>query len=87
MKKQTTSRIAHNSVKAHKASVYKKIMSGMKRLKKGGTFEEIARASRLEPAQVWKRLSEMVDMGMIYNTGETRLTSSGRQAMVRKIYS
>lgn len=87
MTKKSTSRAAHNSVKPHKGEIYKKIVRGMKRLKNGGTFEEIARASRLQPSQVWKRLSEMVDMKIIYNTGSTRTTSSGRQAMVRKLYS
>lgn len=82
---RSTSKEAHESVKEHKREMYDKIMEGMKSLKVGGTFEEIATACGLKPEQVWKRLGEMVELKMIYNTGYTRLTSSGRKAMVRQI--
>jgi len=82
---RSTSKAAHDSVKPHKAVMYDKITKGLNRLKVGGTFEEIAKASRLEPAQVWKRLSEMVEAGKVYNVGTTRPTSSGRKAMVRQL--
>ena len=51
----------------------------------GGNFEQIAKVARLEPAKVWKRLPELVQAKLIENTKETRPTSSGRQAMVRKL--
>lgn len=77
-----TSSDAHDSVKEHKAILYEKIKDGLRRLKIGGTFAEIAVASDLRPEQVWKRLSEMQGEGMIYNTGITRKLPSGRQGSV-----
>lgn len=82
---RATSKAAHDSVKEHKEAMYEKIVVGLEKLKVGGNFEEIATASGLEPAQVWKRLSEMVDNGTCFNVGITRPTSSGRQAMVRQL--
>lgn len=80
-----TSRLAHESIKPAKQAIYEKIIKGMEILQVGGTFEEIAKASNLEPAQAWKRISEMVDAGTLFNVGITRPTSSGRQAMVRQL--
>ncbi len=68
-----------------KSNLYKIILKGCKRLKNGGTFEEIAKAANIEPVNVWKRLNEMITLKMLVNTGETRPTSSGRKAMVRKV--
>lgn len=82
---RSTSKEAHESVKEHKQETYSKILEGMKSLKVGGTFEEIATSCELKPEQVWKRLGEMVELKIIYNTGYTRTTSSGRKAMVRQI--
>lgn len=81
----TTSKLAHESIKDAKVAMYTKIEDGMNKLRVGGNFEEIAAASNLEPAQVWKRLSEMVDLGICFNTGVTHKTSSGRSAMVRQL--
>lgn len=81
----TTSHLAHESVKERKQAMYTKITAGLEKLRVGGTFEEIAVACLLEPAQVWKRLSEMIDNGTVYNVGITRETSSGRKAMVRQL--
>lgn len=80
-----TSRDAHESIKEHKGVMYEKIIEGLRKLKVGGTFEEIAEACNLKPDQVWKRLSEMIELKIVYNVGTTRPTSSGRQAMVRQL--
>jgi hypothetical protein len=80
-----TSRLAHNSIKEHKAAVYEKIEKALEKLKIGGTFEEIAEAALLDPPQVWKRLSEMQRDGTIFNLPTTRPTKSGREAMVRQL--
>lgn len=80
-----TSRLAHESIKESKASMYAKITKGLTKLRVGGQFEEVAAASGITPAQCWRRLSEMVDKGLCFNTGITRKTSSGRQAMVRQL--
>lgn len=80
-----TSKQAHESVKEHKERMYEKISEALCKLPVGGTFEEIANAANLKPEQVWKRLPEMVERGIIYNVGTTRVTSSGRKAMVRNL--
>src|SRR5688572_12642104 len=82
---RATSSDAHESVKEHKEAMYEKIIEGMRKLKVGGTFEEISEASGLKPEQVWKRLPEMVENGTVFNVGTTRPTSSGRKAMVRQL--
>lgn len=79
---RATSKAAHESVKEHKAAMYEKILQGLYRLRVGGNFEELAKAAGIEPQQCWKRLSEMQRSGLIFTTGITRATSSGRQAMV-----
>ena len=84
-KQPITSILAHDSVKDAKAAMYVKIIAGMNKLRVGGNFEEIAKASGLQPAQAWKRISELVEMGICFNTGITHKTSSGRSAMVRQL--
>ena len=69
-----------------KRTTYAKIIKALKRMKDNkGNFEQIARKARLKPEQVWKRLPEMVDARIMENTGETRPTSTGRKAMVRRL--
>lgn len=87
MKRQhrSTSKAAHDSVKEHKREMYIKIIDGLRKLKVGGTFEETAYACGLKPEQVWKRLPELIEMGVVYNVGTTRKTSTGRKAMVRQL--
>lgn len=80
-----TSKDAHESIKEHKSILYEKIKEGLRKLKIGGTFEEVATASGIKPEQAWKRMSELVQYGVLYNTGITRKTSSGRNAMVRQL--
>lgn len=80
-----TSNDAHESVKDSKNLMYDKIIAGMRRLRVGGNFETIAISSGIEAAQCHKRLPEMVEKGMVYNTGVTHLTSKGRKAMVRQL--
>lgn len=82
---RATSKAAHDSVKEHKAAMYEKIIEGLKKLKTGGTFEEVAISSGITPAQCHKRLPELIEMGKVYNCGYTRKTSSGRNAMVRQL--
>lgn len=82
---RATSKAAHDSVKEHKSAMYEKIIEGLKKLKVGGTYTEIAEASGLKPEQTCKRLPEMIEMGTVYNVGTTRSTPSGRQAMVRQL--
>lgn len=80
-----TSKQAHDSVKEHKQIFYNKIIEALKLLKVGGTSEEIAKVAGIEYAQCHKRLPELVDMGKVFNTGITRVNTSGRRAMVRQL--
>lgn len=81
-KHQPTSKSAHESIKPLKSELYRRIEEGLRLLKVGGHFEDIARFSGLKPAQVWKRLSELEKAGIIFNTGSTRPLSSGRKGIV-----
>lgn len=82
-----TSKLAHESIKPSKEYMYVKIVAGLEKLRVGGNFEEVALASGIKPEQAWKRLSELVEKGICFNTGITHVTSSGRQAMVRQLTS
>ena len=82
---RATSKAAHESMKEHKAAMYEKIIEGLNKLRVGGNFEEISSAAGLKPEQVWKRLSEMDELGITYNTGITRKLSSGRSGIVRQL--
>lgn len=84
-KNPPTSLAAHDSVKDAKPYYHAKIIEGLKRLKVGGTYEEIAAASGIKPEQSWRRLSELIKMGIVFNAGYTRKTSSGRAAEVRQL--
>lgn len=84
-KHSDTSSAAHNSIKGIKSEMYDKIIEGLKRLRVGGNFEEIAKASGITPAQCHKRLPELIELGKVYNCGYTRPTSSGRSSMVRQL--
>lgn len=82
-----TSVLAHNSIKESKAAMHAKIVEGLEKLKVGGTFDEIAVAAGMKPQQVWKRNSEMVKLGLMFNVGITRPGVSGRSCSVWQLTS
>lgn len=49
---------------------------------KEGHYEDIALACRIKPVQVWKRLSELHEDGLIHRTGQRKLLSSNRMGFV-----
>lgn len=81
-KQPVTSILAHDSIKPLKQVMFDKIIAGLKKMRIGGTFDEISDCIGLKPSQVWKRLSDLRDNGVVFNTGITRLSASGRQASV-----
>jgi hypothetical protein len=86
MKKPKTSIEAYATVAEMKEAHYAIIKAAIIKLgKSGGHYEQIASFCGLGKDQVNRRLSEMVRDGVIFNTGETRKTLSGRNAMVRSI--
>lgn len=80
-----TSIEAYKSVQEMKDDHYVKIIRALKDIETGATYEEISLRCGLSKDQVNRRLSELVDKNVIYNTGMARPTSSGRNAMVRQL--
>jgi hypothetical protein len=72
-----TSKDAHASLKAEEIrEMYRRILEAL-RLIKEGHMEDIAAACHVKPEKVWKRLSEMRDMGLIYRPGNRKVLQSG----------
>ena len=80
-----TSKLAHESVKEHKQRMYDKIVVALEELKVGATSEEVSKHLGMPHEKVWKRYSELLADGIIFNTGITRVNSSGRKAQVRQL--
>ena len=80
-----TSREAHESVKEHKTIIYDKIIKALEEMKIGGTSEQISQHLGVPNSQIHKRLPEMIEAKILFNTGITRKTSSGRSSMVRQL--
>ena len=86
MKLQKTSIQAYHSLSLEsKKTMWAKIIKVLKRHKNGLNYSEIAGKIGAEPVQVARRLNELVQAKVIENTKETRPTTSGRQAMVRRL--
>lgn len=72
-----TSKDAHASLKKEEIrEMYRRLLEAL-RLIKEGHMEDIASACKVKPEKVWKRLSEMKTMGLIYRPGNRKLLSSG----------
>ena len=80
-----TSRLAHESIKEHKSITYSKIIKALEEMKVGGTSEEIAKWIGCDNSKIHKRLPELVESKVLFNTGITRTTASGRKSMVRQL--
>jgi len=83
--KKKTSIDAHNSIKPAKAYYHAKVLEGLNKLRVGGTFFEISQSAGIKPEQAWKRISELVKDGKIFDTGITRRLPSGRNGTVWQI--
>lgn len=72
-----TSRAAYDSLTADKLrDDYKKIMTALSILGEA-TSEQIASKLKCKPDKIWKRLSEMARMDVIYKPGNRRPLKSG----------
>jgi hypothetical protein len=72
-----TSKDALASLKAEEIrEMYRRILEAL-RLIKEGHMEDIAAACKVKPEKVWKRLSEMKRMGLIYRPGNRKVLTSG----------
>jgi hypothetical protein len=79
---KSTSKAGENFIAPFKQSHKDKILEALKKLKVGGTHEEISEACGLRPDQVWKRISEVEN---IYDSGITRKLKSGLDGIVWKL--
>lgn len=78
-KQPETSTAAYRSLDPDKLNErYTKILAALGRIKEG-TFEQIAKAAKLEDRVVWKRLSELAKAGLIYRPGNKKKLRSGRE--------
>ena len=59
------------------AEIYRKILASLSVLGEA-TFEEISAHAKLPKERVWKRLSELHKMDLIYRPGNKRVLKSGR---------
>lgn len=76
----TTSRAAFNQVTTEmKQGHYDKIKAALQKLK-SANYESIAAKANLNPTAVGRRLSEMLERGMVWKPGGVSKTTSGRAA-------
>ena len=83
--RKTSIQAYHSLTLDHKKTMWAKIIKVLKRHKNGLNYSEIAGKIGAEPVQVARRLNELVQSKILVNTTETRATTSGRQAMVRRL--
>lgn len=77
-KNPETSVEAYRSIRPEDlAEIHQNILWALSQIKEG-TFEEIAYALRIPKERVWKRLSELQKLGLIYRPGNKKALSSGR---------
>jgi predicted transcriptional regulator len=77
-----TSKEAYKSLDpARLRESYKKILLALSELG-SGTFEDISKKMKVDKSVVWKRLSELHQMELIYRPGEKKLLKSGRNGYV-----
>jgi predicted ArsR family transcriptional regulator len=75
----STSKDAYKSLTpAQLTETYGGILEALKKINEG-TFEQIAQSMKVKPDKVWKRISELMAMGLIYRPGNKRTLKSGRQ--------
>tara|TARA_Y100001963_G_C6756750_1_gene437310 strand:+ start:915 stop:1169 length:255 start_codon:yes stop_codon:yes gene_type:complete len=76
-----TSYEAYQSIKDGLPELQQKVLAGLQRIKRG-SFRDIARAARLRESQVWKRLSELKNRGLIKEDGTKVCSVSGRSLTI-----
>lgn len=73
---------AHKSLGPYETNeMYRLILFALRNIKQG-TTEQIAAALKLDHGKVWKRVSEMARINVIYRPGHKLPTKSGRDAYV-----
>lgn len=73
-----TSKEAYRSlVPAELNEIYRQILKGLSEINEA-TFEELAAHIKVDKSRVWKRMSELERMELVYRPGNKRLLKSGR---------
>ena len=81
-----TSKIAHYSkTEDSKQQDYMKIVSAYKKLKSGIYTDVASYLNWSDPNKCSRRMKEMREMGLLENTGETKLTPRNRPAFIHKL--
>lgn len=91
-----TSRLSYEKIMQPGAreNHYKRIITALEKIKDGTSYE-IAEAtevnlftkSKMKPDQVWKRISELIDADVLFDTGIRRTSPDGNKAMVYALSS
>ena len=72
---------AHESIKPSKEFIHAKIVKALSVIQ-SGTFREIATECKMQPDQIWKRLSELERLGKIENVSDKVCEISKRSCSV-----
>lgn len=80
-----TSIDAFHSIEGKRETVQSVIVSVMSKFRIPLTSEQIAFYSGLRYDQIWKRMSELENKGIIKDTGEKLLNTSGREATLYRL--
>lgn len=81
-KNPDTSIDAYHSIRQEDlADIYQKILKGLERLGMAST-EQLATYLTIDHSRIWKRVSELNKMGLIFRPGHKVPTKSGRQSYV-----
>lgn len=81
-KNPETSHEAYRSLRSEEIrEIYQKIIEALKIIR-CGTYEDISRYLKMEPSKIWKRLSEMERLELVYRPGDKKKLSSGRNGLV-----
>lgn len=79
-----TSHLAATSMQGSAKAIAQRVLAVL--IETGpGTFYEVAVRANLDPAQVWKRMSDLKNWGCIEASGQTRKGPSGRQQTVWRV--
>lgn len=77
-KNPETSLAAYRSLEVNQLNeIYQKILAALSVITEG-TFEDISAWLHVDKSRVWKRLSEMERMQLVYRPGNKRILKSGR---------
>lgn len=81
----TTSKEAYGSLDAGKLlKIYARIKWALSQIGEG-TWEDIGRVLKEKDSKIWRRLSEMERLEIIYRTENKRVLSSGRKGYTWKL--